>query len=154
MWIAKDNIVRKGRGWSAVIAVTSIVIVVIASFFLTRMFRANPLQGSWESEKSGMILEISGNNYMTVGIPDIQGEDGEPVRMDYTLDKEGKIVTIRANRESIEEAKERVSGQDAAEELDRAVNAFATAYDYSVDREKLTLTEREYGEQIVFMRKK
>ena len=37
--------------------------------------------------------------------------------------------------------------------LENALSSVITTFDYSVDHERLTLTEREYGEQMVFIKR-
>ena len=44
------------------------------------------------------------------------------------------------------------SGQYTEEEIKNAVKSVITTFDYSVDQERLTLTEREYGEQLVLVK--
>ena len=69
--------------------------------------------------------------------------------MNYALDKEEKTITIHPDEEELE----RLSGQYAKEELLHTVNSVATTFNYSVDKSRLTLTEREYGEQMIFLKK-
>ena len=40
---------EKGRDtiWSVVMAVTTVLILLIGIFFLTKLFTANPLEGTW-----------------------------------------------------------------------------------------------------------
>ena len=39
-----------------------------------------------------------------------------------------------------------------AEMLESALGSLLTTFDYSVDQDELTLTEREYGEQLVLIK--
>ena len=43
-------------------------------------------------------------------------------------------------------------GKYTQEDLKNALDSVTTTFDYSVDQEQLTLTEREYGEQMTFIK--
>lgn len=69
------------------------------------------------------------------------------------LDKDEKTVTIKMNDSEVEKAVKRSDGILTEETLENALSSVTTTFDYSVDRDTLTLTEREYGEQMVFTKK-
>ena len=48
---------------------------------------------------------------------------------------------------------EETEGAYTEADLEAAVSALLTTFDYSVDGMELTLTEREYGDQMTFERK-
>ena len=75
------------------------------------------------------------------------------VRMHYTLDREEKTISIHPDDEEIAKVMDDADGQYTKEELLRLVDPVATTFNYSVDRSCLTLTEREYGEQMIFLKK-
>ena len=77
------------------ITVSSILIVVIAVFFLVRMFTSNPLEGNWVSEGSELALDIENNERMTVTLPDVVEEQTVEVELQYSLDRDEKTITFK-----------------------------------------------------------
>ena len=73
--------------------------------------------------------------------------------MKYTIDKEGKTITIAEDPDAIEKAVKKSDGEYTEEMLENALSSITTTFDYSVDHEQMTLTEREYGEQMIFIKK-
>ena len=62
----------------------------------------------------------------------------------YKIDKEEKVFNLYTDESTGE-------GTDAdSEEVERLRSTLDTSYDYSIEQEELTLTDREYGEQMVF----
>ena len=59
---------EKGRDtiWSVVMAVTTVLILLIGIFFLTKLFTANPLEGTWSDTENGMVLHIKSDGVMEV----------------------------------------------------------------------------------------
>ena len=57
---AKNDEEKRSWLWRIVSSVSTIVIILIVAFFLTKMFRSNPLEGSWQDEESGMIMTVKG----------------------------------------------------------------------------------------------
>ena len=45
--IANNDEAKRSKIWMIVTAVTSVLIVIIAIFLLTKMFTGNPLEGKW-----------------------------------------------------------------------------------------------------------
>ena len=70
LMLSKEEELKRSRLWRIVITVSSVLVVVIASFFLVKMFRANPLEGTWRNEDSDMVVSIKGSNSLTVSIPE------------------------------------------------------------------------------------
>lgn len=75
------------------------------------------------------------------------------IGMEYLLDKDSKTVTFKADEEALQEAEEKSDGKYTADMLETALSEITATYDYSVQNNQLTLTEREYGEQLVFDKK-
>ena len=46
--IAKNDEEKRSWLWRIVSSVSTVVIILIVAFFLTKMFRANPLEGRWQ----------------------------------------------------------------------------------------------------------
>ena len=72
------------------------------------------------------------------------------VKLQYAIDKDAKQITIKKDQESLEKVAKASDGQYDADTLETALSSVITTFDYSVDGEELTLTEREYGEQMLF----
>lgn len=78
---AKNEEKERNIIWRAVMSVTSILIILIAVFFLIRMFTSNPLEGRWNYEDSDLILTIKGNNTAVVECPERFGGNDIAVAM-------------------------------------------------------------------------
>ena len=148
--IAKNDEAKRSKIWTVVTAVTSVLIVIVAIFLLTKMFAGNPLEGSWTDEDGNMSLKIGRDGEMTVIIPASgEGTDAE-VPMTYPLNKESKTISVQQDDAKIQEIAEKSNGQYTTETLKNAVQSIGTTFEYSIDDGTLTLTEREYGEQMMF----
>ena len=146
--IANNDEAKRSKIWTVVTAVTSVLIVIIAIFLLMKMFTGNPLEGSWTDEDGNMDLKIGRNGQMTVILP----ASGD-VPMTYTLSKESKTISIQEDDNKIQEIAEKSNGQYTEETLKNAVQSIGTTFEYSIDGGTMTLTEREYGEQMMFNKK-
>ncbi len=135
-----------------VMTISSVLIIVIAAFFLVKMFRSNPLEGTWRSEDSDMVLSIKSSNSLTVSIPEALEGDGFHMTLDYSLDKDEKTISIKMNESARDKAVRNSDGQLTEDTVESAVSLLLTTFDYSVDQKELTLTEREYGEQMLFVK--
>ena len=153
MIIAKNDEMKRSKIWRIVTLVSSILIVVIAIYLLTKMFTTNPLEGTWEDEDGNMTLTVKGNGKVIVNILEIAEETNVEVELPYTINKEEKTVTIQEDDETLQKMAEESQGLYTEETLRTALGMVMTTFDYSVDRQTLTLTEREYGEQMIFRKK-
>lgn len=153
MLIAKNDEVKRSRIWKIVMLVSSVLIVVIAVYLLTKMFTANPLEGSWESEDGSFVMGIRPDGSMTVRLSDISEEGDVEVKVLYTLDKDSKTITIKEDMAELEKTAKESGGAYTREALEQELSRVMTTFDYSIDSRQLTLTEREYGEQITFEKK-
>ena len=148
--IANNDEAKRSKIWMMVTAVTSVLIVIIAIFLLTKMFTGNPLEGKWADEDGNMKIDIRRDGQMTVTLPASgEGTDTE-VPMTYTLNKESKTISIQQDDTKIQEIAEQSDGQYTSETLKNALQSIGTTFEYSIDNGTLTLTEREYGEQMMF----
>ena len=144
---------KRSKIWTVVTAVTSVLIVIIAIFLLMKMFTGNPLEGSWTDEDGNMDLKIGRNGQMTVILPASGDGEETQVPMTYTLSKESKTISIQEDDNKIQEIAEKSNGQYTEETLKNAVQSIGTTFEYSIDGGTMTLTEREYGEQMMFNKK-
>ena len=151
--IANNDEAKRSKIWTVVKAVTSVLIVIIAIFLLMKMFTGNPLEGSWTDEDGNMDLKIGRNGQMTVILPASGDGEETQVPMTYTLSKESKTISIQEDDNKIQEIAEKSNGQYTEETLKNAVQSIGTTFEYSIDGGTMTLTEREYGEQMMFNKK-
>lgn len=151
--IANNDEAKRSKIWTVVTAVTSVLIVIIAIFLLMKMFTGNPLEGSWTDEDGNMDLKIGRNGQMTVILPASGDGEETQVPMIYTLSKESKTISIQEDDNKIQEIAEKSNGQYTEETLKNAVQSIGTTFEYSIDGGTMTLTEREYGEQMMFNKK-
>lgn len=151
--IANNDEAKRSKIWIVVTAVTSVLIVIIAIFLLMKMFTGNPLEGSWTDEDGNMDLKIGRNGQMTVILPASGDGEETQVPMTYTLSKESKTISIQEDDNKIQEIAEKSNGQYTEETLKNAVQSIGTTFEYSIDGGTMTLTEREYGEQMMFNKK-
>lgn len=153
MIIAKNDEEKRSKIWRIVTLVSSILIIIIAIFLLTKLFTDNPLDGSWEDEDGNLGLTIQSNGSMIVTLPDIAEDTNVDVKMNYTMDKEAKTITISSDAEEIKALADRSDGAYTEETIENELSIIATTFDYSVEHGELTLTEREYGDQMIFLKK-
>ena len=130
--ISENNEEKRSTLWRTVLTVSSVIIIIILIFFIVKLFTGNPLEGRWVSEDSGAVLEIGDNGKVSLtGSTD--GEDKGDSPMTYTVDTKNKIFTVYT---------------DSA----YAEGVLSGSYDYNIEKDTLTLTEREYGDQMIFTR--
>ena len=151
--IANNDEAKRSKIWTVVTAVTSVLNVIIAIFLLMKMFTGNPLEGSWTDEDGNIDLKIGRNGQMTVILPASGDGEETQVPMTYTLSKESKTISIQEDDNKIQEIAEKSNGQYTEETLKNAVQSIGTTFEYSIDGGTMTLTEREYGEQMMFNKK-
>lgn len=132
-------------------AVTTVLIIIIAAFFVVKLFTANPLEGTWVHEDSSLVLTVKNNGKAVIEWPE-EGK-GLSVEMDYSIDKDAKIFTLTVSDESIQKAADASGEEGAKEALTSSAGALEASYDYNIEQRELTLTEREYGNQMVFDKK-
>ena len=131
---------------------STILIIVGAILLLAKLFTTNPLEGDWADEDGSFNMSVMKNGSIVFSIPEAEEASGVDVDMKYTLNKEEKTITIMADEAGFQEVADRSDGQYTEEEIRQALSSVITTFDYSVDQEQLTLTEREYGEQLVLIK--
>ena len=150
--IAKNDEAKRSKIWRFVMAGSTILIIVGAILLLTKLFTTNPLEGDWADEDGSFNMSVMKNGSIVFSIPEAEEASGVDVDMKYTLNKEEKTITIMADEAGFQEVADRSDGQYTEEEIRQALSSVITTFDYSVDQEHLTLTEREYGEQLVLIK--
>lgn len=153
MIIAGNDEAKRSKIWRIVTLVSSILIILIAVYLLTRMFTTNPVVGTWESEDEKIVLHVSKNNTLKADVTDIAENTDASVQMDYSVDMKAKIISISKNEEQIDKVVKKADGAYTKEDLENALDDLESTFEYSIDGNQMTLTEREYGEQYTFIRK-
>ena len=153
MIIARNDEEKRSKIWRLTVFVSSVLVIVIAIYFLTKLFASNPLMGKWESEDANYVLSIGKGSSLEVKINDLAEETDIKVKLPYAMDREARTITIKNDSEVLEKLAQKSDGAYSSDMLESALASITTSFDYSVDQEQLTLTEREYGEQIIFRRK-
>lgn len=127
--IYENNEEKRSTIWRTILTVSSVVIIIIAIFFIVKLFTGNPLEGTWVSEGSGDKIEITDDNQMI-----IRPEEGnQSTEIGCNVDTRSKILTV-------------AEGAPDSDIIQPGT------YNYNIEQDTLTLTEREYGEQLVFVR--
>lgn len=146
--LAKNDDHTRSIIWRSVMSVTSVIIVLIAVFFLVRMFTMNPLEGTWDYEDSDLIMTIKGNNTAIIKWPDEFDGNQIAVSMDYDIDSKTKTFSLRLNTDAVKKAAD--SEGISEDVITQALDRLDGTYDYNMEQNQLTLTDREYGSQLIF----
>lgn len=152
MIVAKNDEVKRSRLWRIALLVSSVLIVLVVIFLLTKLFTTNPLEGSWEDENGKISLSVEPNGTASVTVSEAETGQVIQVPMKYTIDRDAKTVTIEKDLQAIREAVEESDGNLTQESMEAAAESLDDSFDYSVDQDTLTLSEREYGDQIILIR--
>lgn len=143
---------KRTKLWRIVVLASTIIIVLVAAVLIVDSIVSNPLEGEWTSVDGKYHLDIEDEQELTLGL-DINDVYTE-VELRYTIDKNEKIITIKKTSEAYEDAADDVGGAVTAREIDEVLDEIVDSYDYSVENNTLTLSEREYGEQFKFTKVK
>ena len=150
MIIAKNDEDKRSRVWNYVTGITTVLIIIVAGYFIYQGFFGNPLEGKWKHDESDMILEVDDHNEAELDWKNlIDGKDVE-VELGYTLDIKAKQITFTVKQEELDETAKELGDNVTATEVEQAINSVLTTFNYSVDGTKLTLTEWDYGDQMIF----
>ncbi len=141
--IAENDEKKRSKLWRIAMIVSSILIIIIVIFFGIKLFTSNPLEGKWVNEESGMVMRIQGNGAASIEWPE---ESDSMAELQYSVDLKSKTITLYQD-ESSEAVQE---SYDTLAESGFAADTMEGTYDYSLEQGELTLTEREYGDQMVF----
>ena len=145
--IAENDEKKRSKLWKIAMAVSSVLIIGIVLFFGIKLFTSNPLEGKWVNEGSGLIMQIGGNGSASIEWPDGNDKDNM-TELQYKVDLKSKTFTLYqgGENETVQESDE------SSGEFGFAAETLEGTYDYSLEQGELTLTEREYGDQMVFAR--
>lgn len=145
---------KRSKMWRYVTTIATVLIVVVAIYFIFNGFMGNPLEGTWSHDESDMVLEIRKGQQAFLEWDDLlDGKDLE-LELEYTLNKKGKQITFKATDAALEKAAEELGDDVTAAEVENAVSMIFTSFNYSVDGQELTLNEWDYGDQYLFERQR
>lgn len=154
MLIAKNDEKERSFLFRIVIWTASVLIIAVAAYFLIRSFARNPIAGTWEYQDDNITMTIQSDDKVKLQFDNLQDVPELVVTMDCQVDKTEKTLVIGGLQQSeIDRILEQYDGQLTQSALDTALSMFTTSFDYSMERQTLTLTDREYGEQMIFDKK-
>ena len=110
MIIAKNDEAKRSKIWRIVTSVSSVLIIIIAIFLLTKLFTTNPLEGDWASDDGNLNMSIKSNGKMSVTISEVADVSDVTVNMNYTMDKEEKTIIITADESELKDMAEKSDG--------------------------------------------
>lgn len=152
--IAKNDEKERSFLFRIVIWTASVLIIAVAAYFLIRSFARNPIAGTWEYQDDNITMTIQSDDKVKLQFDNLQDVPELAVTMDCQVDKTEKTLVIGGLQQSeIDRILEQYDGQLTQSALDTALSMFTTSFDYSMERQTLTLTDREYGEQMIFDKK-
>lgn len=142
---------KRSKIWQLGVTLSTVIIILIVAFFIVQIFTSNPLEGEWSSEYSDMEIQIKSNGEAVVELSDetVMAEDVKVV-MPYTVDTNTKTLVLRKDETAITAAAKRTNGVVEESTIRSAVENLEGSYEYNIEGEYLTLSDREYGEQMVF----
>lgn len=140
---------RRSILWRGAMAVSTALILIIFVFFILKLFTSNPLEGKWISEDNEMILYVGDNDRAVISWPQDSDDKYAQVSVKYELDKSAKTFTLHMDEQTFESDEQMLTGDEAAAVRD-IVEEMETSYNYSIEGNRLILTDREFGEQQVF----
>ena len=100
--VFKNSEEKRNTAWRTVMTVSSVLIVIIAAFFIVKLFTGNPLEGTWVSEDEGIRMEVRGDG--SIMLTRINGESEDSLTLDGSVDKENKTFTVQLRSGSAPEA--------------------------------------------------
>lgn len=154
MLIAKNDEKERSFLFRIVIWTASVLIIAVAAYFLIRSFARNPIAGTWEYQDDNITMTIQSDDKVKLQFDNLQDVPELAVTMDCQVDKTEKTLVIGGLQQSeIDRILEQYDGQLTQSALDTALSMFTTSFDYSMERQTLTITDREYGEQMIFDKK-
>ena len=148
--IAANNEEKRSKLWNIVMSVSTIVIIMIVVFFVVKIFTANPLEGAWVRDGDSLTIAVKPGDKAEIQWPEQLADQDIKVNMLYDIDKETKTFKLHMTADGIAAASEAMEGAMTEEELESALSTLESTFDYSIDGQQLTLTDREYGDQMFF----
>ena len=92
--LMKNSEEKRNTAWRAVLTVSSVLIIIVAVFFVVKLFTDNPLEGTWVSEEGDLTLTFT-DERDSVFVSD--GSIG--ARTECSVDKSTKVLTVHVSEE-------------------------------------------------------
>lgn len=154
MLIAKNDEKERSFLFRIVIWTASVLIIAVAAYFLIRSFARNPIAGTWEYQDENITMIIQKDDKVILQFDSLQDVSKIKVTMDCRVDKSEKTLEIQGLQQSeIDKILSQYDNKITESAFETAIARFTTSFDYSMERQTLTLTDREYGEQMIFDKK-
>lgn len=154
MQTAENNEEKRNKTWRIVMIVATILIIIVAVYFLYRGFLGNPLEGKWQNDESNLVIEIGHDDTAILTWDEPFEGSTLKVNLNYTLNKKGKQITFKAEQDELEKAAKSLDGDVTAQQVETAVKSMLTSFNYNLESNELTLTEWDYGDQYLFSKVK
>lgn len=148
--IAKNDEEKRSKAWRIVTTVATVVIIIVAAYFLFTLFAGNPLEGTWASQESNLKLTIHKGGSATAFWSEVGETSNVKLNLNYTIEKEGKTIAFKINKEEIKATVEASDGKLTEDAILAEAGVLENTFDYNMNQGELTLSEREYGDQMVF----
>lgn len=149
MLIANNDEEKRSQIWRIVTVAATITIILIAGFFAIKMYTDNPLIGKWTHQGSELTMDIQKSEIIIY--------DGELVpnqiatySMNYELNRDAKTIHLTVGNGEISKVEKELGDMATETAVQESMQSMETTYGYSLDGDELTLTDQEYGEQMVF----
>lgn len=143
--IYENNEEKRSTLWRTVLTVSSVLIVIIAVFFIVKLFTDNPLEGTWVSDEGDVTLTFTDErDSVFIQSGSISAATG------CSVDKSNKVLTVHVSEELIRDEAKNSGGEVTETQLSDLFDGIEGTYEYNIENTTLTLTEREYGNQMVF----
>ncbi len=141
---------RKNVFWKALIAVSSVLLIIIAAYFVYQLFTANPLEGTWVYEDSDLQMTIKDGQTAEFVLEEYAEKGTMTINMYYKVDVDQKTLSLYLSDDEAARIAKNTDGEVSVEEVRLIFDSLEGTYDYNIEQNQLTLTEREYGEQMIF----
>ena len=127
------------------LTVSSVLIIIVAVFFVVKLFTDNPLEGTWVGDEGDITLTFTDERESVIV------QNGTiSVTTECSVDKSSKVLTVRVSDEAVREQAEDTNGEITETQIQDLLDNIEGTYEYNIENTTLTLTEREYGSQMTF----
>lgn len=141
----KNSEEKRNTAWRTVLTVSSVLIIIVAVFFVVKLFTDNPLEGTWVSDEGDITLTFTDERESVIV------QNGTiSVTTECSVDKSSKVLTVRVSDEAVREQAEDTDGEITEAQIRDLLDNIEGTYEYNIENTTLTLTEREYGSQMTF----
>ena len=136
---------KRNTAWRTVLTVSSVLIIIVAVFFVVKLFTDNPLEGTWVGDEGDNTLTFTDERESVIV------QNGTiSVTTECSVDKSSKVLTVRVSDEAVREQAEDTNGEITETQIQDLLDNIEGTYEYNIENTTLTLTEREYGSQMTF----